>query len=79
MRLRFIALLTMVLASAACSPPPPYNPQSDCPKEPNCGQCTSRGGCGWCGDQCMEVGAAACTSAWVKTPDACTEPAKINP
>jgi hypothetical protein len=78
MRLYVLALFTLVLAPAACAPAP-FDPGNDCPKEPNCGQCTSRGGCGWCGDQCMAVGAAACTSAWAKTPDVCPEPATIKP
>jgi hypothetical protein len=79
MRLRVLALMTFLLAPAACSAPPPFEAQGDCPKEPNCGQCASRGGCGWCGDQCMAVGAAACSSDWIKTPGECPEPATIKP
>lgn len=74
MRLHVLALLASAFALPACAPAP-FDPGNDCPKEPNCGQCASRGGCGWCGDQCMAVGAAACKATWAKTPDACPEPA----
>jgi hypothetical protein len=72
MRLRNLIVL-VALALGGCSPPP-FNAGTDCPKQPNCGQCASRGGCGWCGDQCMAMGSAACSSAWVSSPDMCTAP-----
>lgn len=76
MNLRNFVFLAAALMSAACgSPPDPYNAQSDCPKQPNCGQCASRGGCGFCDGQCLAVGAPACTSGkWAKSPDQCPVP-----
>ena len=73
MSIRIFMLVALVLASSACSPAP-FNPGNDCPKEPNCGQCTSHGGCGFCGGQCLAVGATECPSGWAKAPDMCPEP-----
>jgi hypothetical protein len=67
----FIVLVTLALAG--CSPRP-FEAIGDCPKKPNCGQCTSQGGCGWCGDQCMAVPTTACSSTLINSSDLCAPP-----
>jgi hypothetical protein len=66
---------TSLLGAACGGAPTPVTPQGDCPKLPNCGQCASQGGCGFCDGQCMAVGSTACASGkWAKSPDQCPMP-----
>ncbi len=69
---------------AGCHAPEPFDPGADCPKIEYCGQCASRGACGWCGDpndsskgQCVALGHSECAapSEWLKTPERCPLPA----
>jgi len=75
MRTRLFVLFISALGLAGCPSPPPFDPGSECPKLPNCGQCASRGGCAWCGNQCVAVGHTSCTGAPVTTPGNCPPPA----
>ncbi|AUX43569.1 uncharacterized protein SOCE26_050190 [Sorangium cellulosum] len=73
MSIRHVVFLSIALAQAACPPPPVPEPRRDCPKEPNCGQCASQGGCGWCDGQCIALGITACESP-ATSPDMCPPP-----
>ncbi len=58
------------LGLAGC-PPQPFNPQQDCSGLDTCLLCSSRGGCGWCGNACMPSSAACDAGAIIKSPDLC--------
>lgn len=76
-------LILAALAIGGCAAHAPFNPGTDCAKIVYCGQCASRGGCGWCGaasesgsGQCMAAGSSQCAAprSMCQTPDRCPPP-----
>ena len=82
-------LLSLAVSTATvgtvtgCASKSSLSASSDCGKEIYCGQCASRGGCGWCGDasdgsqgRCVQKDDASCAApaTWSTTPDRCPAP-----
>jgi uncharacterized protein YceK len=75
-----LILVAAVCGLAGCpSTPKPYEPQQDCPKQVNCGQCASQSSCGWCGNQCVAVGKTDCSTPIIDIPDDCPPPTADTP
>ncbi len=76
MLLRIFLVAVWLLGASGCASLPAFEPSKDCGRIPYCGQCASRGGCGWCDGRCMAVARAQCSTpeSFCRTPDLCPAP-----
>lgn len=76
MNINLFVLSLLSLFGIGCATRPPFVPATDCATLTYCGQCASRGGCGFCAGRCMAIGQGSCSApeSLCTTPDRCPPP-----